>query len=395
MNSLQHKEALPLKPDEGAAVTMLELRVLTGLQAGAALPLDPPITVGRGDDCDMLLLDEQMPEVLLRIGLDAQGRPVLEPLEGGLTDEAGQPIQAAGVVGIGQAFGTGGVWLEVQPGHAPWTPWTDPADRPASDDTAVAGDGHAAGGALMGGEDASADGAVAVDGPPADVDADEADAELDFDDWIPDTPAGGDVVGLDDPWAVSPKGAAPLVPEIGRGAAGQAGTRALRGPVLQRTLVLVGGAAFTLFGLAAIALQLGLPAFGDAVASPPVRSSAPSPMNRPPAQAPQMVGEPVGMPTEDAPAAMDLVDPVAAATPALARRREAPASVAGVTLLRGATAITLPFEVREVVMGPRSRVVLGTGRVLVPGDAEGDWRLMEIKAGTLVFEGPERVLLPW
>jgi hypothetical protein len=67
----------------------------------------------------------------------------------------------------------------------------------------------------------------------------------------------------------------------------------------------------------------------------------------------------------------------------------------GFTVVRGDTDITLPFEVREVILGARSKVVLSNGRMLLPGDAVGAWRLIEIKPGVLVFDGPERVLLPW
>jgi hypothetical protein len=132
MNSVENHELLKQATDPPPGPP-LELRVLTGLQAGAALPLDQPLLVGRGDDCDLLLLDEQAPDHLLEIEPPlAPGMVRVTPMEGRLINEVGESLTGPVEQPIGQAFGTDGLWFEVQTSDSPWTTWTDPSERTAS-----------------------------------------------------------------------------------------------------------------------------------------------------------------------------------------------------------------------------------------------------------------------
>ncbi|ODS93670.1 MAG: EscD/YscD/HrpQ family type III secretion system inner membrane ring protein [Comamonas sp. SCN 65-56] len=53
----------------------------------------------------------------------------------------------------------------------------------------------------------------------------------------------------------------------------------------------------------------------------------------------------------------------------------------------------LPFRIRSVVSGPAPFVVLEDGSKLLQGAQKGDWRLEQINPDTLVFDGPERLVL--
>jgi len=343
--------------------------------------LDQPLLVGRDDDCDLLLLDEQAPSQLLRVVASGDGHASVTPLSGALTDEAGQVLDDTFTVQVGQAFGAEGLWLEVQASDAPWTVWTDPADRqpPAQEDLPA--------------QTALQEAALQASVPdePMAASGEEDTLEPNFDDWL-STTAEGDP--NEDPWAAlsaeRPHRPQPSAATPGRGVSAR----------LQRWMVLGGGATLTAAGLVAMAVQLGLPAVGEAMAvSPPaaelasrdaepVAPGAAAPLDSPapaPPATPTAAGQSptAGLAATRGPAAT----PPPAGTGVRVR--------GGETVLQGATVVTLPFEVREVVMGARSRVVLDGGRVLMAGDAVGAWRLMEIRAGTLVFEGPERVLLPW
>jgi hypothetical protein len=61
----------------------------------------------------------------------------------------------------------------------------------------------------------------------------------------------------------------------------------------------------------------------------------------------------------------------------------------------GDGAVILPFDIQEVMLGSGSHVTLTDGRRIEPGDRVGDWRLAEIRPGTLVFDGPRKVQIGW
>ncbi len=411
------QEAEPL-PDPSSG--LLELRVLSGLQAGAALPLDPPLLVGRAEDCDLLLLDDHAPPHLLEISVQADGALQLTAMHDGLLLEDGTPLVGAVRVAPGQAFGIERLWLEVQHSDAPWATWVDPSERVhAATEDLAAGDRTV--------ETGKGEGLAATDEPrsPGSPTALRrgGDPAVDFDDWI----LSAD--GENSPWQADPAQRRTGNPT---GASASAVVRWIQR--WKTWCVMGGGAVITVGGLLGIALQSGLlPAqlstvFGSTSGptsgltsrtgdvAPAVaangdlssREGAALGANRestaPGAHAPGLTVPPSAEAGGGAQAANaeDLGHshpsgaPLADHAPILLPGRiDRVRTGGGVTVLRGDTDIVLPFEVREVVLGARSRVVLSSGQVLLPGDAVGRWRLMEVKAGTLVFDGPQRVLLPW
>lgn len=56
---------------------------------------------------------------------------------------------------------------------------------------------------------------------------------------------------------------------------------------------------------------------------------------------------------------------------------------------------TLPFRIRQVLMGSDSRVVLSDGRAMYEGDQLSGYRLVSIREGVIVFSGPRKVEVPW
>lgn len=392
-------------PDSPA--TPLELRVLSGLQAGAALPLDQPLLVGRSDECDLLLLDDHAPPHLLEISVEAGGWLQLTALHDGLRLEDGTPL--AGTVSLepGQPFGIERLWLEVQPTEAPWEAWIDPAERalaplerPDSEDGSV-----------------QADGVEETGGPAADEARDHrphpsastargsSGMAGDLENWL--ISADGD----DSPFHTAPARRRPAP-------AGDASSSSAS-PWWRRWKtwgIFGGGGLLTGAGLLTMAIQFGLftpPGAVRAAMSPTdVQGEQPRAAdtgqsggsNRlrsgnesdPPKRSVSIATGPAsteagGLDRDRSPTA-EPSDPAPALLPG---RNDRVRSGGGVTVLRGDVDIILPFEVREVVLGARSRVVLTSGQVLLPGEAVGRWRLMEIKAGSLVFDGPQRVLLPW
>lgn len=376
---------------------LLELRVLSGLQAGAALPLDQPLLVGKGEDCDLLLLDDHAPSHLLELAVGADGGLQLTSMHAGLLLEDGTPVVGTVDLAPGQPFGLERLWLEVQPMDAPWAAWVDPSERgpvarePVDADEWAASDDDAQG--LEASDDASA--------PSTRADWHRtADLSEPLDDWM--MAADGD----DSPWHIDP--ASRPAGLAGRATGTRSGTASslLRGWQRWKTWGVVGaGALLTAGGLLALAGQLGMfdaqdPFVSTATASEravgTTADAAGPALARPGGTPPFSPGRTSATAGISASAGQDLPTRQADPDPTpLPGRNDRVKSGGGVTVVRGGVDITLPFEVREVVLGARSRVVLTSGQVLLPGDAVGRWRLMEIKAGTLVFDGPQRVLLPW
>lgn len=99
---------------------MFELRVLSGLHRGAALPLvGEQWVVGAAEDADLALYD---PGICGRhMGLrQVQGQWLLELLEGTVCDGQGQPWAATEPLQSNAPFAVAGVWLCLAPADQPW-----------------------------------------------------------------------------------------------------------------------------------------------------------------------------------------------------------------------------------------------------------------------------------
>jgi type III secretion protein D len=99
---------------------MFELRVLSGLHRGAALPLvGEQWVVGAAEDADLALYDPGIcaHHVVLR---QVQGQWLLDSLEGKVCDAQGQPWIPAGALQSNAPFSIAGVWLCLAPADQPW-----------------------------------------------------------------------------------------------------------------------------------------------------------------------------------------------------------------------------------------------------------------------------------
>ncbi|MGO4321809.1 FHA domain-containing protein [Pseudomonas sp. KB_12] len=99
---------------------MFELRVLSGLHRGAALPLvGEQWVVGAAEEADLALYD---PGICGRhVGLrQVQGQWLLEQLEGTVCDGQGQPWAATEPLQSNAPFAVAGVWLCLAPADQPW-----------------------------------------------------------------------------------------------------------------------------------------------------------------------------------------------------------------------------------------------------------------------------------
>lgn len=271
----------------------LELRVLSGLHAGAALALEDVLVVGRSAECDVLLLDDGVADRHLQVEHGPEGELSVVPLAPGLLGKDGRMLAGHSPVRVDEAFCVAGVWMMVCIAASPWTPW-----------------------------------------PPA-------------------------------PGVGSTGEAASAVRDAETSTMPMRAEEERRQAVRTRRVVMIAGAFCTLFGLVGMITQLGLAPMGDAAAS--ASSSAPLPPVTPPLT-----------PPTQAPATITSV----------------PAGSLRVVLPNGDAAV-LPFDIREVVLGNERRVTLQDGRQLSPGDAAGEWRLVDVKPGILVFDGPQRVQVPW
>lgn len=118
-----------------APSTELELRVLAGLHAGAALPIGlEDVLLGSDETCDVILLD---PEVLprhLRLRADA-GRWLAEPEAAApVRDRHGAALAAGAPVPLDQPIQLGQTWIVLCAASAPWEEDAVPAAPPAAAD---------------------------------------------------------------------------------------------------------------------------------------------------------------------------------------------------------------------------------------------------------------------
>lgn len=336
----------------------LELRVLSGLQAGAALPIEDLLIVGAGDDADLLLLDEGVAANQLRIRRSEDGAVTLEAAGDNVLGPGHRPVEIGGSVVIepGAAFQAGPVWLAVRLAGDPWEAWTPPAVAPTS-----------------------ARGEMFVDVEPA------AD---------PGEGAAMESIGSDAGWTADP--------------ADRRGVRDGK-PRPSRWLSLsiaLAGLLSTIVGVGALMSQIDhtSPMQGTATRTTALGTivetahrmlagraveAAPRP---PPPATPTRKGADNGsadkaVNAEGPPSEAESMNGIDDAVP-ISHDRLVVRSPNGDT-------VVLPFDVREVLFGSRSYVVLTDGRRLSPGDTVQSWRLTDIRPGTLVFEGPRKVLVPW
>jgi len=116
----------------------LELRVLTGLHAGAALPMiDEPIVLGSDSACDVILLDTGIQPVHLRMICTEDGY-LLHPEDGALiSDLHGEPVADGARAELGIPMQVGQVWITLSDPDSPWQEAPAPGTiHPSTPDTA-------------------------------------------------------------------------------------------------------------------------------------------------------------------------------------------------------------------------------------------------------------------
>ncbi|WP_431050691.1 hypothetical protein [Roseateles sp. L2-2] len=337
----------------------LELRVLSGLQSGAALPLQDALAVGAGDDADLLLLGDGGTPARLLVRLAPDGGVTLEPLEAGVVLADGTALSAGTSTALqpGEAFRTGDAWLVVRPSSDAWDAWTPPR----------------------------LDAAMAATTAPSPGDGVQ-------------TPIAADPIMVADV-RTSRKVPSPRSPSAPRP------MRALG------SVIVAAGLLSTMLGVAALVRQA---AEGE-VAAGQDGAAGTKPDLRPRGGSRAASSTT----TAAAPAASADVPPaVASAAKAVPGSVPAPSDAAStrapaIEVIRGATSdrsgghdrllvnvpgdgiVILPFDIQEVLLGSHSQVTLTDGRRLEPGDRAGDWRLAEIRPGALVFDGPRKVQVGW
>lgn len=101
---------------------MFELRVLSGLHRGAALPLvGDEWVVGAAEEADLALYDPGVCTRHVRLQRsDQQWR--LEPLDGAVCDAQGQPWALAQTLPVDVPFAVAGIWLCLASADQPWPP---------------------------------------------------------------------------------------------------------------------------------------------------------------------------------------------------------------------------------------------------------------------------------
>ncbi|MCX8957602.1 type III secretion system inner membrane ring subunit SctD [Erwinia psidii] len=105
---------------------MHELRVLTGLHRGAALPLSgEQWWIGAAEDADLALYDPGIKDRHCQLLKTLQGW-VVKALEGPLNDNEGQRCEELTDVQPGTAFAIGHIWLSIVNAA---TPWPEEADE--------------------------------------------------------------------------------------------------------------------------------------------------------------------------------------------------------------------------------------------------------------------------
>lgn len=101
---------------------MFELRVLSGLHRGAALPLvGEQWVVGAAEDADLALYDPGICARHVRLS-QTQGQWRLDLLEGAVCDAQGQPWTPIEPLRTNAPFAMAGVWLCLAPADQAWPP---------------------------------------------------------------------------------------------------------------------------------------------------------------------------------------------------------------------------------------------------------------------------------
>lgn len=99
---------------------MYELRVLTGLHRGAALPLSgEQWWIGAAEDADLALYDPGIKDRHCQLLKTVQGW-VVRALEGPLNDNEGQRCEQLDDLQPGTAFAIGHIWLSIVSAATPW-----------------------------------------------------------------------------------------------------------------------------------------------------------------------------------------------------------------------------------------------------------------------------------
>jgi type III secretion system YscD/HrpQ family protein len=95
-----------------------EIRILSGLQAGASLALSPgEYTLGTSEECDIVLNDRQMMAKHARLIINEEGI-TLHGEEGVIFTLAEKPHD--GLIGLGELFRAGHTWLVIEEATSAW-----------------------------------------------------------------------------------------------------------------------------------------------------------------------------------------------------------------------------------------------------------------------------------
>ncbi|PXF32314.1 hypothetical protein WH50_05215 [Pokkaliibacter plantistimulans] len=99
---------------------MYELRVLTGLHRGAALPLiGEQWLIGADENADLVLFDPGIKPEHCRLQWQ-EGNWALTALQGKVTDAEGHRLESIEALGANVAFAINGIWLTVVDANTPW-----------------------------------------------------------------------------------------------------------------------------------------------------------------------------------------------------------------------------------------------------------------------------------
>jgi type III secretion protein D len=101
-------------------MAMFELRVLSGLHRGAALPLiGDEWVIGAADDTDLAMYDPGICDRHVRLS-QMEGQWMLDRLDGTVIDARGDEIQQVENLQPNAPFAIAGVWLCLSPAEQPW-----------------------------------------------------------------------------------------------------------------------------------------------------------------------------------------------------------------------------------------------------------------------------------
>lgn len=106
---------------------MFELRVLSGLHLGAALPLfGESWLIGQAEGADLLLSDNGVAEQHCVLRRD-DDRWQLQKMQGDIRLPQGETVASVEQLAISDPFAIGDAWLCVAAADSPWQPFTPPA----------------------------------------------------------------------------------------------------------------------------------------------------------------------------------------------------------------------------------------------------------------------------